>query len=127
MAGAAIDKPCPHCGRPVGEHTINGWTECLQAAGMDYTIPYAEVPDGPIHTPDGSHIMVGEVTIKAATMDTAIGRLPALMITFYSPGADPMSHVPSPEYALIGDIAFLRQVERLVHDSVRGAIKAASA
>lgn len=127
MTTPGLDDACPQCQRQVGEHTIRGWESCVKAAGFDYTLPYEEIPGGPLRfEPAGDRIMVGEVTVKAGALDSVLGRLPVLMFTFYGPGFEPMSRVPTPEYALVGPADFMRQTKQLINKSINGAIRAAS-
>lgn len=118
---------CPQCGALVGEHTINRWTECLKAHGFDYELPYEEVPGGPLRfEAAGDRIMVGEIVVKAGAMDSALGRLPVVLFTFYGPGLEPMSRVPTPEYALVMDARGLQSVKELINKSINGAIREAA-
>lgn len=123
-----LDDACPRCGRSVGDHTIRGWGECLDASGFNYDAPYAEVPDGPIRmsTLGDDQIMVGALDVMAGTTDTALGRLPLLGFRFYAAGLDPMSRVPTPLYLLVGDAAMMQRTKELVNKNANAAIRAAS-
>lgn len=123
-----LDDTCPHCGRAIGDHTIRGWGECLDAKGFNYHAPYAEVPGGPIRLPSLSEdqIMVGSLDVLAGTTDTALGKLPILGFRFYAAGVDPMSKVPTPMYLLVGDAAMMQRAKELVNKNANAAIRAAS-
>lgn len=126
MTTPSRNDVCPHCGEVIGGHTIDGWAACLEAAGMSYTLPYEEVPGGPLRGPS-DQIMVGDIVVKAGTMETsAFGTIPVVVFTFYSPGLAPMSRVPTPEYALVGDVAMFREVKRLIDQAIDGAIGAST-
>lgn len=114
------DDPCPGCKRPIGDHTIRGYGDCLQAAGFDYELPHEDVPDGPVRMPGVEGSLVGEVVIRSAVLDTLIGRLPALQFTFIGAGSRPL-----PPITLVMDDRGLMAFQRLVTDSVRSAIGAA--
>lgn len=127
MAEQSLDDKCPQCRLPVGDHTIRGWQQCLDAGGMNYTHAYEEVPGGPLRFDalGPSQIMCGAVDIGAAALDgTALGKVPALVFTFYAAGIDPMSKVPSPTYVLVGTERLLQDVKELTNRSVNGAIQA---
>lgn len=121
-----LDDECPKCHRAVGDHTIRGWGDCLKASGFDYELPYEEIPGGPLRFSadvDNNRVMVGEITVKAGALDSALGRLPVVLFTFYGPGLDPMARVATPEYALVMDERGLQSVKELINKSINGAIR----
>jgi hypothetical protein len=116
-------QPCPTCQTPVGTHTIDGYQECVQ--GLDYHLPYEDIPGDPITVPGEEGHMVGEVTVMAATMKTAIGVFPILRFTFTGPGPEPLSRRSLPPINLLMDANGLRQVRQLVATATDKAILAA--
>lgn len=125
MSPLDLTKTCPGCAEPIGEHTIAGYQQCLQAAGFDYVLPFEDVPDGPLSTPHIDSQLVGEVTVAAAVIDSPMGRLPALRFTFTGPGPDPMSRRSLRPIDLVMDANGLRSVRQLISTSVDRAILAA--
>lgn len=123
MTHEPLDEKCPQCDRPIGDHTIREWPKCLDAAGKNYTMPYQEIPGGPLML-DGEQIMVGEITVACATIDAPIGKVPALVFTFAAPGLTPMSSVPTPTYVLVGDERMMLAVKDTVAANVDGVLKA---
>lgn len=121
-----LDEPCPRCGVLVGDHTIRGYGECLDAAGFNYHVPFEEVPGGPVRmTADADQMVVGAIDVVAACTDTAFGKLPMVGFRFYAAGVTPMSKVPTPLYLLVGDADILQRTKELVIKNVNAAIRAA--
>lgn len=121
-----LDLPCPHCGVEVGEHTIREYGLCCHASGLNYVLPYEEVPGGPVRmTADADQMMCGAIDVVAACTDTALGKLPLLGFRFYMAGAEPMSSVPSPLYLLIGDDRLMADTVEMVRVNAAKARQAA--
>lgn len=117
------DTPCPTCHEPVGGHTIDGYQEC--AAGLNYNLPYGDVPGGPLRTPAGDSVMAGEVTVGAGAIDTPLGRIPVLQFRFFSASPTvPMAHIPIRPVILVLDPTGLRNFSAIVARAVSAAIKA---
>ena len=124
-AGLNHDAICPGCKKPIGDHTIRGWEECLKAAGFDYELPFEDMPDGPVHLPGVEGELAGEVTVMAGVVDSALGQVPCLRFVFICPGADPMSRRPLKPINLVMDEKGLDAVARLVRNATKRAIAAA--
>lgn len=45
MPVEGLDKPCPHCGRVSGDHTLREWAECM---GQSSELPFEPIPDDSI-------------------------------------------------------------------------------
>lgn len=118
--------PCPVCTVAVGEHTINGYQDCLQSAGFDYQLPMAEVPGGPLNLPGLDFLFAGEVQVRAATIPTGLGTFPLLIFDFEGAGEGPMERVrvtPRP-VALLLSADGMRVFAQLVSESVGAALRA---
>jgi hypothetical protein len=125
MAPVDYDALCPGCKKPIGDHTMRGYADCLTTAGFDYELPHEEIPDGPISLPGVQGALVGEVTVASAVIQSAIGPLPCLRFTFWGPGRDPMSRVALDPVNLIMDGEGLFKVARLVNNAAHSANAAA--
>lgn len=118
-------KPCPGCQQPIGEHTIAGYGDCLKAAGFNYTLPYEDIPDGPLIFPGIEGHVAGEVTVGGGFIDSAMGRVPVLQFRFTGPGAAPMERRTLPPITLVLDANGLKTFRQLVATNVDKAILAA--
>lgn len=87
-----------------------------------WELPYQEVPGGPVDA-TVDVLTVDSVDITAAVTDTPVGRFPVLIFAFRSsaPGSPPV-----PPIALVAESQVLRNLQRLVRESVQGAVTAAS-
>ena len=123
----SLDDVCPHCRVVVGDHTIRGWAECLDARGFNLDMPYTEFEGGPLKIPAmGDRIPVGAINMKAGTIDShALGVLPIVIFSFTGTGAMPMQRVETPEYALVLDKQGMRGAKELAVRIFDQAIKAA--
>lgn len=126
MGQPGLDDTCPQCGVQVGDHTIRGWEVCLKAAGFSDAAPYQEVYGGPMMMPGlGDRVPAGGVNLKSGTLDSVLGWLPVLMVSFDSPGAKPMERVVSPEYALVLDDKGMLGVKEMFNQHINRAVQAA--
>lgn len=116
---------CPECRKPIGDHTIRGYGDCLKASGFDYRLPYEDNPDGPLAFPGIEGELVGEVTVMPGMVDTAMGRMPVLRFVFTGPGPDPMSRRSLKPINLVMDANGLKSVRQLISTSVDRAVLAA--
>jgi hypothetical protein len=123
--GLDLTNLCPGCGTAIGDHTIRGYSECLERAGFDYEIPHEDVPGGPVKLPGVTGDVVGEVVVRSAVMETRLGKVPLLIFDFAGAGPFPMSRRSLPPVNLVMDKRGLRAFAQLVAKSVESAIRAA--
>jgi hypothetical protein len=123
--GVDYDAPCPACGKPIGDHTLRGYSEELEAAGFSHSTPHRDFEGGPLNVPNIDGDLAGEIKIAAATMDTILGKLPVLRFMFYGAGPEPMSRVALKPVNLVLDADGMRAVAELVSSAALRAVEAA--
>lgn len=82
---------------------------------------YEPVPGGPIQT-NVKGFMADNVTIKVATSDTPLGKLPVLVFDFTNSAAKPHEQMPS--IIFVSTPAVMKNISSLVQKSVVAACKA---
>lgn len=126
MSETAEDRnaqPCPGCGIAVGDHTVRGYSECLDRAGFNYELPHEDVPGGPVMIPGFDGHLVGEVVVRSAVLPSALGAFPLLVFDFESVGSAPMERVRLKPICLLLDEAGLKAFRTLVWNSVESACR----
>lgn len=116
MTDARNDATCPQCGLAVGDHTIRGYSDCLEAAGMEYALPYAEIPGGPLQIDGVEGQIAGEIVVQSGFFETPIGKVPILRFVFVGAGSEPMSRVRMEPITLVMDAKGLRATVELVSE-----------
>ena len=116
---------CPGCGKAIGDHTIRGYAECLEAAGFNYELPFEKIPGGSFELPDAGGTLAGELTVAAGLLPTALGVFPVLRFVFVGAGDLPMERRTLDPITLVMDERGLESVARLVRNSVKSACDAA--
>jgi hypothetical protein len=131
-----LDAPCATCDRPMGDHTLREWSECMGTMTTD--LPFEQVPDDLAGNAaaavreqfglDPNVIVADHVVVKAATLDGHGGavrvRLPALLHEFQV-GIAGRPPVEVAKVAFIGGVDSMRAYGRLTRDSANGAANAA--
>jgi hypothetical protein len=118
------DAICPGCGKAIGEHSIREYGDCLKKAGFDYELPYEDAAGGPFQLP-GEGALVGEVSVAACVLTTAMGPVPALRFIFIGAGPNPMERRQMDPITLVMSDSGLEAVARLVRNAAKRASQAA--
>lgn len=124
-SGMPLDSDVCHCGVLVLDHTLRELKAHHPAEHMN--LPYDE-SGGRVDTPAGSHgPLAGALVVKSAVIETGGGmglpaRLPAVAFTFM--GADGLTEIA--KAVLVLDVQRMREVGRLLSQTVNGAIRAAT-
>jgi hypothetical protein len=130
-----LEKPCPTCGRPSGDHTLREWAACLGTPSQD--MPYeatdpaaAELATAALRerwSLEDDLIVADHCVVRALTFDGASGvvgiKMPALVHEF----AVGVAGQPPQEVAKVlyfGDTEAIRGYGRLVRDSANAAANA---
>lgn len=117
-----VERPCPTCGRPTGDHLVREWTACFGTPWED--LAYEDTPQPvPPFTLDGRDVIVADtITARAMVGADPEGRIqiPTLLLTFAvgRPGAPPDTVA---EVAFIATPATLRKAGVLIRDAANGA------
>lgn len=89
--------------------------------GHDLDLPFEEAPHGPIATPISTDsVICGGLVIRAAAIDTPMGRLPALIFDFHRVTGEPLAPV-----VFVNDPDQVSKLIPLVEASVTAAIAGA--
>lgn len=125
-ATPGYEKPCPSCKRPVGDHTVREYGDCLKGSDEhNWHHPFEDTPRVDVGvTADGGQL-VGALHVSAGLIESAIGTFPALRFVFEHPGEDPMEKVRMPAVTLVMDEEGLERVARLVRNAVKKASREA--
>jgi hypothetical protein len=131
-----LDRPCPHCARPTGDHTLREWSECIGAPSEH--LPYEDTPAATRAMADelrdrfgiDDDVLVADhIVAKAIVLDGQAGvlsvQLPGVLHEFAigQVGAAPLTTV---KVLFIGPPDVVRSYGRLVRDTANGAVNAAA-
>lgn len=130
MSGPDLAAPCPHDGRPFGEHTLaEWWDEVHSAASVD--VPYEDVPGGPVTVSlsDDDHRALSDTVVVRSSVVTIDSNgmpvvLPALLFEFQIGSmTGPPTTVQTA--ALIMDTEQMRKIGVIFRDAANAAANAA--